>query len=344
MRATSAEPDPPAPPIPGDGFHVAGESPMDDSSEHLESESEDIVLGSDLSQLVARAMPPILDHLGVSFETPCRVAFNDDVIKHSKDIEDLKDTGRELSDAQPEVKSDVQKTVDDVRERYNRLERLLTDRSSTLHRTLMNCRSLQDSLNSLIIWLEEKEDAFDKLDSTRLLVKRDNLQEQVQYHKLHQIDIDSHKSSVASVNTLATELLKDSDPTQAHSIQKRLDDLNSRFGEVITRSNNRETYLTSLLDDLLQLHNEVKDLEEWLLPTAKVLESKEIMMLDLHECNSKLQDIERQIETHRPQYEGILQLCNALLQDSGKNDVSYINEIFENIQENWKSLDNLMNK
>ncbi|XP_033113678.1 microtubule-actin cross-linking factor 1-like [Anneissia japonica] len=38
-------------------------------------------------------------------------AFNDDVIKHSKDIEDLKDTGRELSDAQPEVKSDVQKTV-----------------------------------------------------------------------------------------------------------------------------------------------------------------------------------------------------------------------------------------
>ncbi|XP_033108206.1 probable E3 ubiquitin-protein ligase HERC3 [Anneissia japonica] len=62
MRAASAVPDP-APPVPGDGFRVAGESPMDESSKHLESESEDIVLGSDLS---------ILDHLGVSFYTPCR--------------------------------------------------------------------------------------------------------------------------------------------------------------------------------------------------------------------------------------------------------------------------------
>ncbi|XP_033121722.1 uncharacterized protein LOC117120751 [Anneissia japonica] len=83
MRAASAAPDPPvsAPPVPGDGFRVAGESPMDDSSEHLESESEDIVLGSDLSQLVARAMPPILDHLGVSYETPCRGGSRDGTIR-----------------------------------------------------------------------------------------------------------------------------------------------------------------------------------------------------------------------------------------------------------------------
>ena len=60
----------------------------------------------------------------------------------------------------------------DIQERYNRIERQVAERSNTLQMTRMQCLSLQDSLHSLLIWLEEKENTFDKLErGTRMMIK-----------------------------------------------------------------------------------------------------------------------------------------------------------------------------
>ena len=73
----------------------------------------------------------------------------------------------------------------DVQERYNRLERQIAERSNMLQMTRMQCLSLRDSLHSLLIWLEEKENTFDKLEkASRLMIKRSGLMEQIQQHKV----------------------------------------------------------------------------------------------------------------------------------------------------------------
>ena len=73
----------------------------------------------------------------------------------------------------------------DIQERYNRIERQVAERSNTLQMTRMQCLSLQDSLHSLLIWLEEKENTFDKLErGTRMMIKRNALLEQLQQHKV----------------------------------------------------------------------------------------------------------------------------------------------------------------
>ena len=75
----------------------------------------------------------------------------------------------------------------DIQERYNRIERQVAERSNTLQMTRMQCLSLQDSLHSLLIWLEEKENTFDKLErGTRMMIKRNALLEQLQQHKVRQ--------------------------------------------------------------------------------------------------------------------------------------------------------------
>lgn len=73
----------------------------------------------------------------------------------------------------------------DIQDRYNRMERQVAERSNTLQMTRMQCLSLQDSLHSLLIWLEEKENTFDKLEKgTRMMIKRNALMEQLQQHKV----------------------------------------------------------------------------------------------------------------------------------------------------------------
>ena len=103
--------------------------------------------------------------------------------------------------------------------------------------------------------------------------------------QLIQTDIDSHKPSVEAINESATELGSERDP----NIHSQLDDLNSRFGHIIVRSRDRKDLLSSLIDKLSQLQEEVSDLEDWMLPVADTLEAPDIMRQELHELASKLQ-------------------------------------------------------
>ncbi len=103
--------------------------------------------------------------------------------------------------------------------------------------------------------------------------------------QLIQTDIDSHKPSFEAINESATELGSERDP----NVQSQLGDLNTRFERIIVRSRDRKDLLSSLIEKLTQLQEEVSDLEDWLLPVADTLEAHDIMSQDLPELASRLQ-------------------------------------------------------
>lgn len=103
--------------------------------------------------------------------------------------------------------------------------------------------------------------------------------------QLIQTDIDSHKPTVEAINESANELGSERDP----NYQAQLGDLNTRFERIIVRSRHRKDLLSSLIDKLTQLQEEVSDLEDWLLPVADTLEAHDLMSQDLPELASRLQ-------------------------------------------------------
>ena len=132
--------------------------------------------------------------------------------------------------------------------------------------------------------------------------------------QLIQTDIDSHKPTVEAINESANELGSERDP----NYQAQLGDLNTRFERIIVRSRHRKDLLSSLIDKLTQLQEEVSDLEDWLLPVADTLEAHDLMSQDLPELASRLQvkqDVFALFVINKATMETkIRQMCSVLLE------------------------------
>lgn len=70
-------------------------------------------------------------------------------------------------------------------QRYNGLEGDLADRLSILEKALADSRSIQDSLDALLRWLDEKEKAFLRMEKgTVIVVKKEPLVENLQEYRV----------------------------------------------------------------------------------------------------------------------------------------------------------------
>ncbi|PIK50368.1 putative dystonin isoform X1 [Apostichopus japonicus] len=111
-------------------------------------------------------------------------ALHDDIVLHSKDVTKMKDFGKELAQTQDSVKDSVLNDVRDVSEKYSTMEAELAERSNQLQSALAQSHSVQESLDSLIRWLDQAEKATNRVLNASIIVRKETLLELVQEQKV----------------------------------------------------------------------------------------------------------------------------------------------------------------
>ena len=102
----------------------------------------------------------------------------DDVIHFSDEIDTVKTFGDKLCAVQPQLGTSVGRTTEDVNHRYNSLHGQINDRLNNLQGALGRSRSVQDSLDGLLRWLDQAEKEAHIMDKgTVIKVEKEPLQE-----------------------------------------------------------------------------------------------------------------------------------------------------------------------
>ncbi|XP_033123620.1 microtubule-actin cross-linking factor 1-like [Anneissia japonica] len=214
-----------------------------------------------------------------------------DLVLHTKDIETLKDSGKNLASAQPEIRDNVMKTVDDVSERYAWMEAQLSLRRGELERNLGLSRSVLDELDRLLEWLEVTEKKAAKVVNTAVVVKKDHIYDLVQQLKFYETDIDSHRPPYEKVKESGRLHIQKSDHQAAQKVRGKLDSLTTRFTRLEGNVANHSEFLQKLLVKLDNLYSDVAKFEDWMAPVIGVLESHDLNHMSLLDLGLKLMQI-----------------------------------------------------
>lgn len=101
-------------------------------------------------------------------------------------------------------------------------------------------------------------------------------------------DIAGHRAAIDSITRAATQIMQNSEPKLAKALNSKLDSLKTRYDRVSTSTQNHGKLVQGMTDRLTEFEKEVDSLEDWLLPTIDLLESREMSGMDLDGLEKKL--------------------------------------------------------
>nr|XP_006815523.1 PREDICTED: dystonin-like [Saccoglossus kowalevskii] len=310
--------------------HIALKYAVDEVLPWLQTQEEE------LTALVTK--PIAADPAAVQVQIEELKNLNDAVISQAPRVDRVLETGHELVEVQSEMKSDVDKLITDVTDKYKAIESQVTDRCNVLQTALTESQGVQDGLDTLLTWSSDLHDRIEHLVATPVVVKKDPLTALSQQQKVLQSDLESHKPSIEALNTSAAKLMKESPPDAAKTIQDKLDDLNVKFYKEEELVKKHGDYVQSRLDKLAQFINEADKLEDWLLPTLETLEGVELDKLDLPQVDEKLKNVASETKSKKPEFEQVKKHGDELLKDPKANDTEQVSEILNNVNKNWEAL------
>ncbi|PIK37945.1 putative nesprin-1 [Apostichopus japonicus] len=246
--------------------------------------------------------------------------------------------GRNLADSKPDLQTDINRTNGGIVDRYNNLDTLINQRNQQLQSALTQSQDIQDSLESLIRWLDDTERTVHKMEKgTVIVVKRDPLVENLQEQKLIEDDIDGHRAAVEAVTRAATEIMESSEPKLAKTLKNKVDGLKTRYDRLTTSTQNHGKLIQGMTDRLTEFEQEVDALEDWLLPTIDLLESKELTGSDLDTLERKLKSTKQHVSDNKARHKKVHQLGENLLHDRKASDSSYVSAVLTNVDMNWRT-------
>nr|XP_006815522.1 PREDICTED: dystonin-like [Saccoglossus kowalevskii] len=288
--------------------------------------------------------PVCAEPQGVKRQIDRLKGLNDDLVSRGRDVDKLKTTGKDLSDTQPELKDDIEKTITNADSKYHGLESQVSKRSNVLQTAFTKSQGVQDGLDALLKWLDEVEPKVKKCVTVVIVIKKEILITHLKEIKVILSDVESHKPSVKSVNDSAKELIQNSDLAEAKNIQTKLDDLNKRYDVVLSCVTEREDLLQSLLNRLSDLLEKVDQLEDWLLPTLTFFDSSEVYHMELLDLDARILEITKDVDNYKPLYADIKDVGKGLVDEPEVENKAMISTLLDNVDKNWEALEEALKK
>ncbi|XP_071487261.1 uncharacterized protein [Diadema antillarum] len=257
--------------------------------------------------------------------------FKQDINAYARDVEDVKTNGQDLINSQPALKQNVQRKTGDIVECYHTIE---IGVDHVLER-LQVAKTVMENFDVIREWLDEAEKKQHRLENESLSMTRTAIiAEQVENSRE---EISAHKSDISDINDVANQLIQTSEPEEARKIRDWLCEINDRYQKV---SNATSQYI-EVLRRVNDFENSVDILEEWELPLIQTLSARKMrqQQLEMPQLIETLKDIRQQIERQRTGLEEVLQIGKQLLKELRVNNTSHVNGILDNVNVNWKTLE-----
>ncbi|XP_034253175.1 dystrophin isoform X3 [Thrips palmi] len=211
----------------------------------------------------------------------------------------------------------VKKMTEMVNQRYQNLNTSIVNRGKMLQSAMNSLHTFDRSLDKFLAWLSEAESSMEAMeaDADRMAQRRDGrdqggaLQHQRQLKDL-QSEIEGHQDVFASLNGRGRQLLGSlASQDDALMLQRRLDEMNTRWGHLKSKSMAIRNRLESNAEHWSALLLSLRELIEWVIRKDTELTGLEPLAGDLATLRKQQDDhraFRRQLQDKRPVIEGNL--------------------------------------
>ncbi|XP_054153648.1 microtubule-actin cross-linking factor 1-like isoform X2 [Oppia nitens] len=267
--------------------------------------------------------------------------FQHEVNQHMVEIEALNRAAHELlEDVSPDQARSIRGPVNEINRRWDELLKNINDRQTDLDNALLRLGQFQHALNDFLQWITKTERTLDEMRP--VFGDPPVIEVELAKHKVLMNDILAHQSSLDSLNIAGKQMLAlERDTESARSTKRKLEELNSRWEQLIAKAHQRQRELEDALREAQGFNQEIQNLLAWLNDVdAQLSSSKPVGGLPetAREQLNRFMELYTELEATRPKVESVLKQGEDYLRRSTEGAATNLQHNVKTLRQRWENV------
>ncbi|NWY70554.1 DYST protein, partial [Erithacus rubecula] len=287
-----------------------------DKYQHYEDASSGLLSGLQASEIAVNKQlsePIAVDPKNLQRQLEETKVLQGQVSNHQIAVEKLKKAAEVLLDTRGELtpdKDEIQKTLDDIVERYDNLSKSVNERNEKLQVTLTRSLSVQDGLDEMLDWMEGVEKSLKEQDQVPL--NSAAIQDIISKSIMLEQDIAGRQSSINTMNEKVKKFMETADPSTASTLQAKMSELAARFSDASNKHREKLMKMEELKTKVELFEGLSTKLQSFLDEKNQALSETEAPRKDVSEVSQYMQEASVELAHHKKDLEVLKQLLEEL--------------------------------
>ncbi|NXO99946.1 DYST protein, partial [Certhia brachydactyla] len=287
-----------------------------DKYQHYEEASSGLLSGLQASEIAVNKQlsePIAVDPKNLQRQLEETKVLQGQVSNHQIAVEKLKKAAEVLLDTRGELtpdKDEIQKTLDDIVERYDNLSKSVNERNERLQVTLTRSLSVQDGLDEMLDWMEGVEKSLKEQDQVPL--NSAAIQDIISKSIMLEQDIAGRQSSINTMNEKVKKFMETADPSTASTLQAKMSELAGRFSDASNKHREKLMKMEELKTKVELFEGLSTKLQSFLDEKTQALSETEAPRKDVSEVSQYMQEASVELAQHKKDLEVLKQLLEEL--------------------------------
>ncbi|NXB48311.1 DYST protein, partial [Leucopsar rothschildi] len=287
-----------------------------DKYQHYEDASSGLLSGLQASEIAVNKQlsePIAVDPKNLQRQLEETKVLQGQVSNHQIAVEKLKKAAEVLLDTRGELapdKDEIQKTLDDIVERYDNLSKSVNERNEKLQVTLTRSLSVQDGLDEMLDWMEGVEKSLKEQDQVPL--NSAAIQDIISKSIMLEQDIAGRQSSINTMNEKVKKFMETADPSTASTLQAKMSELAGRFSDASNKHREKLMKMEELKTKVELFEGLSTKLQSFLDEKNQTLSETEAPRKDVSEVSQYMQEASTELAQHKKDLEVLKQLLEEL--------------------------------
>ncbi|KAF1556951.1 Dystonin, partial [Eudyptula minor] len=287
-----------------------------DKYQHYEDASSGLLSGLQASEIAVNKQlsePIAVDPKNLQRQLEETKILQGQVSNHQIAVEKLKKAAEVLLDTRGELtpdKDEIQKTLDDVVDRYDNLSKSVNERNEKLQITLTRSLSVQDGLDEMLDWMEGVEKSLEEQDQVPL--NSAAIQDIISKSIMLEQDIAGRQSSINTMNEKVKKFTETADPSTASTLQAKMSELAGRFSQASNKHKEKLMKMEELKSKVELFEGLSEKLQSFLDEKNQALSETEAPRKDVSEVYQYMQEASVELAQHKKDLEVLQQLLEEL--------------------------------
>uniref|UniRef100_A0A8U8CFQ6 Dystonin n=1 Tax=Geospiza parvula TaxID=87175 RepID=A0A8U8CFQ6_GEOPR len=314
-----------------------------DKYQHYEDASSGLLSGLQASEIAVNKQlsePIAVDPKNLQRQLEETKVLQGQVSNHQIAVEKLKKAAEVLLDTRGELtpdKDEIQKTLDDIVERYDNLSKSVNERNEKLQVTLTRSLSVQDGLDEMLDWMEGVEKSLKEQDQVPL--NSAAIQDIISKSIMLEQDIAGRQSSINTMNEKVKKFMETADPSTASTLQAKMSELAGRFSEASNKHREKLMKMEELKTKVELFEGLSTKLQSFLDEKNRALSETEAPRKDVSEVSQYMQEASIELAQHKKDLEVLKQLLEELSFHALPGDKALVSEKVNALSKKFKEVE-----
>nr|XP_026648596.1 dystonin isoform X1 [Zonotrichia albicollis] len=314
-----------------------------DKYQHYEDASSGLLSGLQASEIAVNKQlsePIAVDPKNLQRQLEETKVLQGQVSNHQIAVEKLKKAAEVLLDTRGELtpdKDEIQKTLDDIVERYDNLSKSVNERNEKLQVTLTRSLSVQDGLDEMFDWMEGVEKSLKEQDQVPL--NSAAIQDIISKSIMLEQDIAGRQSSMNTMNEKVKKFMETADPSTASTLQAKMSELAGRFSEASNKHREKLMKMEELKTKVELFEGLSTKLQSFLDEKNQALSETEAPRKDVSEVSQYMQEASVELAQHKKDLEVLKQLLEELSFHALPGDKALVSEKVNALSKKFKEVE-----